>query len=258
MKGFLKSLATVFLIIAVLSLGTFSALCEEKTLQIKEENLTLSVSEDYILLNDENAAKNSEKIEILGYTLSSFKTYLSQNNIVVFGLDTKNKTQLILKSFETDFSKDIIELSLLNEDALLEVTKKLVTIPEASWRIVKINDMQMIEVRFSDQDQNGEFYTVMYITIRNGKIYSLSQIFSGEKSETKTSAAFSTVKGLEIKDVKTSAAWDASSVFEFIIIWIMIIGAFVAAVFIIVSFVRDRKKYKENLENGKEVISRRR
>ena len=71
MKGFLKSLATVFLIIAVLSLGTFSALCEEKTLQIKEENLTLSVSEDYILLNDENASKNSEKIEILGYTLFS-------------------------------------------------------------------------------------------------------------------------------------------------------------------------------------------
>lgn len=258
MKGFLKSLAALFVGVTILYLGTFSALCEEKVLGIKEENLTLSVSEDYILLNGDNAAKNSDTIEKLGYTLSSFKTYLSQNGIVAFGFDAKNKTQLILKSFETDFSKDIVELSLLNEEALLQVTKKLVTIPEASWRIVKINDMQTIEVRFSGEDQNGEFYSVLYITIRNGKIYSLAHIFSGEKSEAKTSVAFSAAKGLKIKDVKTAAAWDASSVFEFIIIWIMIIGSLVAAVLIIVSFVRDRIKYKENLENGKEVISRRR
>lgn len=257
MKGFLKSLVIFTVSLIILILGTFTALGEEKTLELEEHKLSLTVSENYLLLNTENANKNKDIVQAFGYTVSSFKTYLEQNSIITFGLDKESKTQLILKCWETDFSADIIELSSLNDDSLSQVVKKLVTVGGSSWRTATVNGMKMIEVRFAGTDNSGDYYSVQYITIRNGKIYSLGNIFSGQKSEEKTTLAFNTVKGLVIKDVKTASPWTASAVFEFVVVWIMIIGSLVAVVVIIISFIRDRKKYKANMEKGNDTIFRR-
>lgn len=257
MKALAKSIVAFSLIICLFSLGVFSALGKEKTLDLDSHNLSLSLDEEYYMLTKENASKNKDIIEEFGYTVTSFKTYMEQNNILIMGIDTKEKIQLTLKAWETAFSKDIVELSVLNETAISDIAKKLVTINGSSWRTVKINNMQMIEVRFAGSDEKGSFYSVQYITIRNGKIYSLGLNFSGEESDEKTSLAWDTVKGLWIKDVATASPWSASTIFEFVIIWIIILAAAIAVVLIIISFVKDRIKHNADMEKGNYTISRR-
>jgi cell division protein FtsL len=209
------------------------------------------------MLTRDNAAKNKDLIEDYGYTVTSIKTYMDQNNILIIGIDAKSKTQLTLKCWETAFSKDIVELSALREEAITDVAKKLVTLNGSTWRTIKINGMQMIEVRYADKDETGSFYSVQYITIRNEKIYSLGLNFSGEKSEEKTQAAWETAKGLSIKDFKSPSPWSASAIFEFSVIWVIIIAAAAAVVLIIISLVKDRIKYKADMEKGNYTISRR-
>lgn len=258
MKVLLKALTLYAIIITVISLSVFSVLGASKTLEVKEHNLSLTVPESYILLNEGNASKNRELIENFGLTADSFKKHLERNNIIIFGLEKENHNQLILKCWETDFSKDINEFSSLNDDSLNLVIEKLVTVKGSSYRALTLNGMRLIEVRFEGEDQMGKFYSVQYVTIRNGKIYSLSNIFTGDKTEDKTTLAFSLAKGLSIKDTTSPSTWTAATVLELAVMWIGIVGAAVAITLIIISFIKDRIKFKEKAENGNDTISRRR
>lgn len=257
MKAVLKSLTALLAVSFILSFGVLTVYGEEEILSAESHNLKLSLSDDYLVLTEENANKYSEEIKAFGYTVSSFKNYLIQNNIIIFGLDTKNKTQVAVKTFETDFSKEIEELSLLSDNALNDVAKKLVTVKGASWRTAKVNGMRMIEMRYTGSDAGGNFYSVQYITVRNGKIYSFCTNFNGEKSDAKTEIAWNLVKNLNIENVTVKGAWTPSAIFEFAVIWVIIVIAAAAAVVIIVSFIRDRKRTKMSSYTKDNTISRR-
>ena len=201
--------------------------------------------------------KNKEAIENFGYTVSSFKSYLKQNNVLIFALDKQNKTQLAVKCFETDFSKEILELSALDDDAVNKVAKKLVTADGSVYKLDTVNGMKMIEARLSQKSEKESYFSVQYITIRNGKIYSFSLSFEGEESEESINTAWNLVKGFFIKDVTTVSSWSAANIFEFSVIWIIIGVAVLAIVLIIISFIKDRRKKSAEAEKGNDVINRR-
>ncbi|MBQ4153581.1 MAG: hypothetical protein IJE01_00075 [Clostridia bacterium] len=225
-------------------------------IKLDEHKLSLSLPQGFNRLTTSTSKEMSEQVEAFGYTTASFKTYLEQNKILIFATEEKGKTQLSLKCWETDFSKDVVDLSVFDGAAMSTVAAKLITIPGSSYKTVAVNGMKMFEVRKEDKDSGGDFYSVQYITVRNSKIYSLNMSFAGKESTEKVQTAWQTVQTLKIDDNSTSAKWGFSSVFEMVIIWVMIIAAIIATYVIVVSFVKDYKKHKADLESGNDTIHR--
>ena len=252
----MKKLTLFFAVLVLILIMPLSAFAEENKISLKEHNLSLTLPNGFTLLDSANASKNEELIEDFGYTVSSFKGYLEQNSIILFATD-KNNTQLSLKCWETDFSKEIIDLKLLGEEALKSVAKQIITLPGASYKSATIGDMRLFEVKKADNDSGGDFYSVQYVTIRNKKIYSLNIAFPGKESEENKTAAFEIAKSLKIADKSTSSPWDVPSVFEMVLIWVIIIVAAVTLVIIVISFVGDYKKRRAEKDAGTEIIFRR-
>ena len=250
---FIISLITLFallsgLVVYAVALGT--------EIQLKEHNLSLTLPQGYNRLTTSTSEEMTKQVEAFGYTTASFKTYLQQNKILIFAIEQGGKTQLSLKCWETDFSKDVVDLSVFDNNSLSAVATGLITIPGSSYKSVTVNGMKMFEVRNTDADSGGDFHSVQYITVRNSKIYSLNMSFAGKENVQNVETAWNTVQTLKIADRSTSVNWGFSSVFEMVLIWVMIIGAVVAICVIIVSFIRDYKKYKADQEAGNDIIYR--
>lgn len=254
-KVFIKILSAVVSVAAVM-LFTVNAAAEGEKISLKEHFLTIELSDAYTVLDSSNVSKNEEVVEKFGYTVSSFKNYLQQNNILFFGVDS-NGTQCFLKCWQTDFSKEITDLSVLDDETLKSVATQIITISEAAYKTATVNGMRFFEVSATDTDSGGNFYSVQYITIRNGKIYSLNFAFPGTESKENKAAAWETVTTLKIEDKARSSPWDMASVFELVLIWAIIIVAVAGAVVIIISFVRDIKARKNESQSGTETIMRR-
>lgn len=252
----MKKLTLFFTVLVLILVLPFSALAEETEVSVKEHNLSLTLPSGFTLLDSSNAEENENLVKNFGYTVSSFKGYLEQNSIILFAAAEDN-TQLSIKCWETDFSKEVTDLSLLDEDALKSVAKQIIIIPGASYKSATVGGMKLFEVKKADNDSGGDFYSVQYVTIRNGKIYSVNIAFPGKESEESKAAAWEIAKSLKIADKTTTSPWDVTSVFEMVLIWVIIIAAAVTVVIILVSFVVDCKKRKAEKSAGTEIIFRR-
>ena len=256
MKKLLAKLTAVIISLVLCFAFTLPALAEENEVEVKEHSLTFEMPAGFTALDSSNAAKNEEAVENFGYTGYSFNSYLGQNNILLFASNTDG-TQICRKCWETDFSKEIADLGVLSEDTLASVASQIITLKGATYKISKVNGMRVFEVRKTDTDSGGNFFSVQYVTIRNGKIYSLNFAFSGNESEANRDFAWETVKGLKITNKSSSSPWDVASVFEMVLIWVIIIAAAVTVVVIFISFIGDYKKRKAEAEAGTEIIFRR-
>lgn len=250
---FIISLITLFALLSGLVVYAFALGTE---IELKEHNLKLTLPEGYNRLTTSTSKEMTEKVEAFGYTTSSFKSYLEQNKILIFAAEEGSKTQLSLKCWETDFSKDVVDLSVFDSNGLSAVAAGLITAPGSSYKSVTVNGMKMFEVRSTDADSGGEFHSVQYITVRNSKIYCLNMSFMGKEKAENIETAWNTAQTLKISDHSTSVNWGFSSVFEMVLIWVMIIGAVIAICVIVISFIRDYKKYKADQEAGNDTIYR--
>lgn len=258
MKNILRYFFTSITCLVVASVSfTFTVLAADKKVTVAEHDLSLSFPEEYVLLNTETASDEKELIESYGYTVSSFKSYLKTNQIIMFATDSATKTQISIKSWISDFSSDAGDMSYLSDEALSSVAKELVTVSGASYKTVSVNSMDLLEIRSSGNDSGGNFCSIQYVTIRNGAFYSVNFAFSGELDNSKVQKAWDTICTLNIKDNLTKNAWNVSSIFEMILIWALIIVAIVAAIVVIISFIRDAQNRRSDTIQDVEYIERR-
>lgn len=258
MKAIGKKIAVPALcLILLLVLFLPCAAADGQSVSLKEHHLRLELPAEYTLLNEQNASKQSELIEDFGYTVSSFQSYLKQNNIILFAVDPQNGIQISLKSWQSDFSADTGDLALLSEETLASVAKELVKTDGASYKTVSVNSMKMIEIRLSGQDSGGDFCSVQYLTIRNGRFYSLNTAFPGKIDDSKVQTAWEQICTLHMEDTVSGSVWDVSSVFEMILIWALILLAGAAVIFIVISFIRDIIRRHNDPSGETEWIERR-
>lgn len=258
MKNILRYFCTSIICLLITSvLFTFTVSAADKKVMVGEHDLSLTLPEEYVLLNNETASDEKELIESYGYTVSSFKSYLKTNQIIMFATAPATKTQISIKSWNSDFSSDAGDMSYLSDEALSSVAKELVTVSGASYKTVSVNSMELLEIRSSGNDSGGNFCSVQYVTIRNGAFYSINFAFSGELDNSKVQNAWDTICTLNIKDTLTQNAWNISSIFEMILIWALIILAVVAVVVVIISFIRDAQNRRSDTIQDVEYIERR-
>lgn len=262
MTKIFKCFLSAILIFALLSLwvtGVFA----ETVAEDSANRLSVTLPDNYVLLNTDTAEDNVELIESLGYSLSSFKSYLkpTENGAVqtlFLGVEPSTKAQISAKSWSTDFSKKIGDFSLLEQEALSKTAKELVTAKGASYKSVSANGMVLLEIRLNGKDSGGKFCSIQYITVCNGNFYSLNFTFAGSVNEQRVELAWNTLSTFKIKSDLNKSAWDAGSIFIIVLLSLAIIGAAVLAVVIVFSIVKDIKKRRADPDENGDFIERRR
>lgn len=261
MTKILKYFLSVSLILAFF-LFTVTGVFAETLAKDDTHSLSLTLPENYLLLNTETAEDNVELIESLGYSLSSFKSYLKSNEngemqTLFLGVDPSSKAQITVKSWSTDFSKKIGNLALLDDEALSKTAKELVSTNGASYKSVSANQMKLIEVRSNDKDSGGNFCSVQYITICNSNFYSLNFTFTGNIDDQKVNVAWETLATFKIKTDLEKDAWDFGSVLIVVLLSLAILAAVVIAIVIIYTIIRDVKNRKTDPNEAVDFIERR-
>ena len=250
------------LLILTVFLFTATGVLAENVAADDAHDLSLALPEGYLLLNTETAEDNLEIIESLGYSLSSFKSYLKptengEMQTLFLGVEPSTKAQIAVKSWSTDFSKKIGDLSLLNDEALSKTAKELVTVKGASYKTVSANGMKLIEIRLNGKDSGGAFCSVQYITICNNNFYSLNFSFAGNVDTQKVELAWSTLATLKIKSNIGNGDLDFGSILIIILLSLAILAAAVIAVIIIYSIIKDIKKRRTDPNETDDYIARR-
>ena len=225
--------------------------------------LSVTLPENYLLLNSDTAEDNVELIESLGYSISSFKNYLKPTEngelqTLFLGVDPSSKYQISVKTWSTDFSKKIGNLAILDGDALAQTAKELVTTKGASYKTASANGMKLIEVRLSAKDSGGDFCSVQYVTVCNGNFYSLNFTFGGALNNQKADLAWNTLSSFKIKNAHQNSGWDTGSIFIIILLSVAIAGAIVLSVIIIISIIKDIQKRRTDPVETDDFIERRR
>ncbi len=229
----------------------------ESAIKISEHNFSLTLPEGTVLLDQNTASKEKELIESFGYTVSSFKNYLTINQIILFAADPQSGLQISVKTWDSDFALDTIDLAYLSDETLDSVASKIVTAKGAEYKTVSVGSLRWIEIRTGGTDSGGDFSSVQYVTIRNGAFYSVNVAFSGKLDDAKVQTAWDLICSTSIKSKKPATAWDVSSIFEMILIWALILLAIVAIIIVILSFVKDIRFRRTDHAEEVEYIERR-
>lgn len=250
-------LAVFGCLVICISMCTVPVSATESEIKLSEHNFSLTLPEGTVLLDQNTASKQKELVESFGYTVSSFKNYLTMNQIILFAADPQSGLQISVKMWESDFAMDTVDLSYLSEEALNSVARKIVTVKGAVYKTVSVGSLRWIEIRTGGKDSGGDFSSVQYVTIRNGAFYSVNVAFSGKLNDAKVETAWELICSTAIKSKAPATAWDISSVFEMVLIWALILLAVVAIIIVIVSFVKDIRYRHTDRTEEVEYIERR-
>lgn len=260
LKAAKKITAVIMVVLVLITSFVFGAAAE--TVTVTDYGFSIQLPDGYTLLNSKNASKNKELIESLGYTVDSFKNYLKAKTdggytTLFLGLNPSNGSQISFKVSTTDFSKKIVDMTLLNDEAFAKTAKELVKIPGASYKSVSVKGMKLIEISTSGKDSGGDFCSVQYLTVRNGNLFSIGFSFDGAMDDSKGDIAWKTIGTLDIKNSEVPSAWDAESIVQIIFISIAILAGVVLAIIVVYSLIRDFIRRRRNNEQDKEYITRR-
>ena len=137
-------------------------------------DFNMDVDENFSLLTEDTLRQNPEYVESLGHTATSVKKYFADNNLILYAASEDNSMQIQVKCTETEFSKQLDELSLLTDDDAADIAKRLLPDGESqNYNLLEIGDMLFFEVMGTEKDSGGEFCSLQYITIRGGRLYSI-------------------------------------------------------------------------------------
>jgi hypothetical protein len=216
----------------------------------------LDIGDDYTVLTADNLSENSEFLEGMGHTVQSMKKYFSDNELILFAADRADGRQIQVKCAETDFTKQLGDLSLLGNDQVQDIANSI--LPEDgknNYTLVQLGDITAYELESRHSDNIGQFCSRQYITIREGRLYSIVFFENGEKLSGEFLSEIDTaLASLAIQQSKKVTANDAENLTEVIMVWVLIGVAAVFAVAMLWSLARDAfARRKED----KTVISRR-
>ena len=171
-------------------------------------------------------------------TEDELNTYFNQNGIEYFAISKDTKSQIKISTFSNDFSKQVSDISLLDDTALAEFTK---TFNASTNNIINNKDRKFICLIDTKEYSDGVYTITQFITICDNKMVYFTGYNNGEKTSQEITAAFNTFK---LTHPSTS---DTTTNFT---LWIVlsIIGVVVlsiAAILIILSIIK--------FKNAKEV-----
>ena len=231
---------------------------------------SLDPGEDYTVLTRTNLRKNSEFIERLGYTVSTFQKAMEDGDVFLYAATESNDRQVQVKCWagEEDFAQRIEDLTFLPEEKL-DLTREEIGLQVAgegellSAETVERDGQIFFRFRVrsdvaleSDAAAIG-FCFDEYLTIADGRFcallfYNAADDFSAadEKESARLFAAFGVTPTPEKSDWRNFALRIFAA--------LLLIAAAVGAVYILSTFVRDIRLRREQPDSIPDRIKMRR
>ena len=171
-----------FLTVVIILISVFSITVSAASLEYN-----ISPDDSFIAVNrgDDLTQISSE----LDMTADELNTYFNQNGIEYFAISKDTKAQIKISTFSNDFSKQVVDISLLDDAALEEFAK---TFDVNSDSIIENNDRKFICVKSSEKSGENTYTVTQYITIFNNQMVYFTGYNPGENTTSEITAAFDT------------------------------------------------------------------
>ncbi len=211
-----------------------------------DNQFNITIPEKYTVINSENLDENEDFLNKINFSKSGFKSYLVTNNIVLYAIDKTSGSELTIRYVESDFAKNINDIDLLNYQDIALVANKL--IGDKPYTIVDFNETRYFKVAISSEDEGGEFFGSQYITVKNGKIYSLSITFPSFVTQQNAANTENAIIDSFRIDQKNSFSWsNFGEIITTVLLSIAIIVFLLVSGYVIYTFIRDaRSKNSSN------------
>ncbi len=226
----------------------------------KQENgISIDYPKGYTVITADNAEDHEEYVENLGYGVSSFKKYLTAKNIISFAGNEDNSGQFRLISYSTEFTKQIRDISNATDKELEIIAKQL--LPNGYGYIYRYSGSVYYGINRMVTDENISYGTIQFLTVKNGRYYSLNYYGYGAISDTEIKQAEKVLKSLKIPGedgiLEVAGSSNTKRMVYIVIISLVIIAGTICIVLYAISLVRDIRKNKRQSADVDMVIKRR-
>ena len=205
-------------------------------------NAEISVGKEFYT-NGDNAEKAAE---IVGLDKDRLESYLEDNGIVYFAVDSDNTKQIRISVGESEFSGSVINLSNLSDDKITALMSDITGSREIRGDIVEKDGQKFVKTQISTSDSGGKYTVIQYITVAAKKNYVLSFYTSENEDTDYTETLFKTYKSDDFYSEKSD-----KSGYGYIILGAVILLCLVSA-YIIFTLIRDIKNEGNKSENNDE------
>ena len=205
-------------------------------------NAEISVGKEFYT-NGDNAEKAAE---IVGLDKDRLESYLEDNGIVYFAVDSDNTKQIRISVDVSDFSESVINLSNLSDDKITALMSDITGSREIRGDIVEKDGQKFVKTQISTSDSGGKYTVIQYITVAAKKNYVLSFYTSENEDTDYTETLFKTYKSDDFYSEKSD-----KSGYGYIILGAVILLCLVSG-YIIFTLIRDIKNEGNKSENNDE------
>ena len=209
--------------------------------KVAGDGVSIEISDEFLVITPQNVAKNAAAAKVLGFTEKTLKTHMTENGMLLLALTGNNTRQIQLREQvapSDSYAAKIGDLSLLDNENIRESAKALLeqmSLPGQADVQVVSNSNGLKAIRLSAVSDN--VLSVQYITVRNGRIYSLVGYDAADADTDYLADIFETLN-IEKKGGKFSLA-GATGVVTTIIVSLLILVAVIVIIRLIISFVVD-------------------
>lgn len=194
----------------------------------------ISAGTDFLVLNDN--ATEKEISNAFGMDEQELKSYISANGIIYLAVNEDNSKQIRLSCSKSSFSEEIENLSSLMDEDISDLSAELIGEENTQAEIITKSAQKFLKATLSLSDSGGNYTLTKYVTVAQGKNYTLSFYTSEGESIEYIEDVFETFTSDDfLKESNTNEN-------KFLL---LIIIASAVAVFILFTFLRDYLKSKK-------------
>ncbi len=230
-----KLISFISVISVLIMLFTFSASAEK----IADYNIDFSLPNEFIVLTEKNAGKNIDTLKSMGFTESSFKSYINNNNIVLFASLPNKSCQIAVNVVSTDFSKETEDFDYLDNEHIERLLPELISGEASLKKIDVLNGSKFVITENFGNDKAGEFYYLQYVTVKNQNLYTVTLSFD-ESIPEGAAYAGSLMQTFTVSKAKEKITLNGvQNIATYVILVVVIVALAVVIVYIIYTVISD-------------------
>lgn len=231
-------LISLFSVIIIIISGFCFTVSAEK---LPEYNVNFDLPNEFIIFTKDNAEKNSQALNSLGFTSSSFKKYISDNNIIMFASLKDKSCQITVNAVKTRFSEQTEDFAYIDDEILKNLIPDLFAESINSFKIETVNENKFIINENLGNDNASDFSYVQYVTVKNGLLYTVTVAFSSEiASLQNTNYVSELMQSFVInKQREKITAVNIQNVAIYVILVLIILFLLFVVIYIVYTFVND-------------------
>ncbi len=117
---------------------------------------------------------NKAIAKVLNLTEKELENYCKQNKITYFAINKDNTKQIKRTEFIDKFSQKAVDLSVLSDKEILELSGEISGFSGVKGKIVNLNSTKLLKLYLESEDDGGKYHLTQYITVKDAKKITLT------------------------------------------------------------------------------------